>query len=294
MKPLATKSHTLRRVYSPEPALRDLKALLGHMLRDLSLSRELAVAIARRDLSALYRQSFLGYFWAFLPVLATTGVFLFLRSGGAFSEWDHPITYPVYLLIGSILWQVLTDAIQGPLKVVTASRAMLTKINFPREALILAGMLTTLFNFFVRMIILIPALIYFGSKGQFVFDLSSLYAFPLGVIGIILLGYSIGILLTPVGMLYKDVSMGIGILLSFIMFLSPVVISLPEQGMLRDIMLLNPATYVIDCTRGWLVGVPSDFTAGFSLVALVSLAFLGIGWLFYRISLPHVIARLGM
>ncbi len=282
------------RTYSPEPALRRPMTLFRDMARDLSLSWELALAIARRDLSALYRQSVLGYVWAFLPVLATTGVFLFLRSGGALAKWEHPIPYPVYLLVGSLLWQVFADAVQGPLKVVTKSRAMLVKINFPRESLVLAGVLTTVFNFVVRMLILVPALVFFATRGQYEFHWSSLYAFPLGVAGIVLLGYVIGILLTPIGMLYKDVSMGIGMVLNFLMFLVPVVVALPREGMIREVMLANPATYVVDCARGWLLGVPSELVGGFWVVVGASLVLLMLGWLLYRISLPHVIARLGM
>ena len=85
------------------------------MFRDIRRSWELSVALAQRDISAMYRQSILGYAWAFLPVLATTGIFLILRSGGAFETGEAKIPYPVYLLTGSILWQVFADAVNGPL-----------------------------------------------------------------------------------------------------------------------------------------------------------------------------------
>ena len=284
----------MNRIYSPEPALRPPLRLFREMMADLTISWELGVALARRDLSAMYRQSVLGYFWAFLPVLATTGVFLFLRSGGALAGWDQPVAYPVYLLVGSILWQVFADAVQGPLKVVAASRAMLVKINFPRESLILAGVLITIFNFCVRLVILIPALIYFATRGDYEFCWSSLYAFPAGVAAIILLGYVIGILLTPIGMLYRDVSMGMVIILNFLMFLAPVVVAIPKSGIIREVMLANPATYVLDSARAWLLGKPSEFLGGFWIVVAASLVCLLFGWLLYRISLPHVIARLGM
>jgi len=252
------------------------------------------MALARRDLSAMYRQSVLGYFWAFLPVVATTAVFLVLRAGGAFSTGDQEIPYPLYLFTGTILWQVFADAVQGPLKVIGSSRAMLVKVNFPRESLILAAILITVFNFFVRLAVLVPALIYFGWKGQFDLHWTAFIGFPLGVLSIILLGYSIGILLTPAGLLYKDVSMGIGIILGFWMFLSPVVVTIPDGGPVRTLMSINPASPVIDCTRAWLVGAPSDLLPAFCVVVPTSALFLWVGWILYRVSLPHVISRLGM
>ncbi len=282
------------KIYSPQPALRNPRLFLSEMFTDLTHSWELALALAKRDISAMYRQSILGYLWAFLPVLATTAIFLFLRSGGAFSTGNSPIPYPVYLLVGSILWQVFVDAVNGPLKVVTTSRVMLVKINFPRESLIIAGLLITLFNFAIRLVILVPALVYFAQSGQYQFTWASLALFPLGVAGLMLLGYMIGLLLTPIGVLFRDVGMGIQIVMGFLMFLAPVVVIVPQSGLVRSLMMANPVSPVLDTSRAWLVGVSAEFSTGFWLVSAVALLFLFVGWIIYRVSLPHVIARLGM
>lgn len=264
------------------------------MWQDIKNSRELAFALAKRDIKARYRQSFLGYVWALLPVLGTTGVFLFLRSGGALSDWDHPIAYPVYLVIGSILWQVFADAVQGPLRGIIASRSMLVKINFPRESLVIAAMLLTWFNFGVRLVILIPALIYFGMKGQVDFSFTAIFAFPIGVACLVLLGYTIGVILTPIGLLYRDVPMAVSMILNFCMFLSPVVVQIPDKGPLSKIMIWNPVTPMIDTTRSWLVGMDATLLTNFCFVAAFAFLLLIFGWILLRIALPHIIARLGM
>lgn len=103
------------RVYSPEPALKHPGQFFRDMFKDIAASGELALALAKRDISAQYRQSMLGYVWAFLPVLGTTFVFLFLRSGGAFETGDSGIAYPVYVFVGTTLWQLFVDAVNGPL-----------------------------------------------------------------------------------------------------------------------------------------------------------------------------------
>lgn len=282
------------RIYSPEPALKHPRQFFGDMFRDILSSWELSIALAKRDISAQYRQSMLGYVWAFLPVLGTTFVFLFLRSGGAFETGDSGIAYPVYVFIGTILWQLFIDAVNGPLKMVGSSRAMIVKINFPREALILAGMLMTLFNFAVRLVLLIPGLIFFASQGAYSFALSSVWLFPLGVLSIIILGYSIGVILTPVGMLYKDIQMGLTMIFTFWMFISPVVVSIPESGIVSKVMRWNPVSPMLDTTRAWLVGVePLLFDHFLIIMGLTSILLL-FGWILFRIALPHVIARLGM
>ena len=281
-------------LYTPESYLRKPLRFFLEMMRDLSSSKELAIALARRDISAQYRQSILGYLWAFLPVIGTTAIFIFLRSGGAFSTGDLSIPYPVYILIGTICWQIFVDSVNGPLKVVATSKAMLIKVNFPRESLILAGALITIFNFIVRLIILIPSLFFFYTKGMYVFVPSSVVLFPLGVLALMVFGYTIGLLLTPIGILYSDIFMGLQMIMMFWMFISPVVITIPQSGLVSKVMNFNPVTPLLDSTRSWLIGVAPLHLTEFFIVFGLSLFFLLCGWILYRVALPHVIARLGM
>jgi len=59
-------------IYTPESQLRHPRQLLRAMFHDLKASRELAWRLFGRNISSQYRQSMLGYFWAFLPPLFTT------------------------------------------------------------------------------------------------------------------------------------------------------------------------------------------------------------------------------
>lgn len=280
-------------VYNSKPALKSPGQFFCQMRQDVVGSLELAVVLASRDIRALYRQTLFGYIWAFLPLLGTTGVFMLLRSGGAFTTADSGLAYPVFLLVGSTLWQVFSDSVHGPLKMMVSSRTMITKINFPKEALIFAGILVTLFNFLVRLSILIPALLFFAWKGLYTFYWSSIVLFPIGVVGIILLGYGIGVAITPLGLLYKDVSLGISMLLMFWMFLTPVVFTIPDSGLVAGVMKWNPVSPMIDTARAWLVGTEPALASNFFIVLLCSIAGLFIGWVVCRVSMPHVIERLG-
>ena len=55
--------------YSPDSQVRQPRQLAQEMWHDLLASRELAWRLLVRDISAQYRQSFLGVFWAFVPPL---------------------------------------------------------------------------------------------------------------------------------------------------------------------------------------------------------------------------------
>ena len=204
-------------VYSTEAQLLHPATLLRRMGRDLVGSRELAWRLFVRNVSARYRQTALGYLWAVLPPLAATAVFVALRRSGVFTTGDTGVPYVPFLVAGLVLWQTFVDALYAPLRIVMQSKAMLVKINFPREALILAGVAEVLFNFLVRAALLAAVLAWYRLAPP----ATALLA-PLGVLTLIAIGIAIGVLLVPAAVLLQDVEQGLAIVISLWLFATPV------------------------------------------------------------------------
>lgn len=276
-------------VYSPDPLLKHPGRLFLEMARDLYAARELAWRLMVRNLSAMYRQTILGYVWAFLPPLFAAGTFIALRSGGVLQVADIGIPYIPWVLAGTFLWQTFADAINAPMRQVSQAKSMLTKINFPRESLIMAGIGETLFNFLVRMFILVPVLLYFGVSVEF----PAILFFPLVLITLVLLGVMAGVLLTPIAVLYQDIEKGIPLLLPFLMILSGAVVPIPATGMGKILGTLNPIYPVLETTRNLLIGQPPILWTHCIVIGAAAWILLMIGWVIYRIAMPHLIARLG-
>ena len=91
-------------IYPPDSALTDPRRLFREMVGELRDSRELAMALFRRDLKAQFRQSILGYAWLFFPPIATTLVWFFLNSSGVVQVADTGMPYPAFVMIGTLLW----------------------------------------------------------------------------------------------------------------------------------------------------------------------------------------------
>jgi len=185
--------------YSPAAEIRTPVKLIGTMLRDLAESRELAWRLFIRDLSARYRQSVLGVFWAFVPAILTGLVFVVLEGKNIVNLPATDVPYPAFAMTGAILWGVFADSIGAPLKAVQGARAMLTKINFPREALILSAFYDQLFSVAIKLVALVTVL----AILRFPIGFNFLLGIP-AAITLVLLGMTIGLLLTPGGMLYSD------------------------------------------------------------------------------------------
>ena len=149
-------------IYTPESLLANPRKMLGDMFRDLAAGRELAWRLTVRDISAQYRQAFLGILWAFILPLANTITWIFLSKSGIVNVASTSLPYPVYVFTGAMLWAIFMDALNAPMQQVIAARGMLAKLNFPREALIVSGIYQTLFNAVIKVALLLVAIVVMG------------------------------------------------------------------------------------------------------------------------------------
>jgi lipopolysaccharide transport system permease protein len=275
-------------VYTPESPLRHPVSLLKAMLRDVAASRELAWRLFLRDTSAPYRQSLLGYAWLFIPPLIAGLPFVFLNAQGVIAIEGTAVPYAAFAIIGTTIWQSFVDALLSPVKTVTTSRAMLLRVNFPREAILLAGIGHVVFATLIRLLLVAFVMLWFGLTPP-----GTVWLFPLGILAMIVVGFTLGVLLVPLGALFGDVQQGLPILALFLMLLTPVVYPIPEAGVAASVARWNPLTPLVTVTRDWLTTGAAGQVAEFLLVTGASLTLLFVGWVVYRLALPHVIARMG-
>ncbi len=261
--------------------------MLRDMFRDLRASRELAWRLAVRDISAQNRQAFLGILWAFILPLANTLVWVFLSGSGIVQVSETPLPYPVYVFTGSMLWAILMDAINAPLQQTNAAKSMLARLNFPRESIVLSGIYQTLFNAGIKIALLLAVLPILGVTLGW-----HLLLFPLGLLSLILVGTALGLLLTPVGVLYTDIGKALPLLMQFLMYLTPVVFPMPKEGLAATIYALNPLSPVILTARDWLTGLPAEHLLGFVMVNLFALLLLLAVWVVFRLAMPILIERM--
>jgi homopolymeric O-antigen transport system permease protein len=274
-------------VYTPESSLANPRRMVREMFRDLASGRELAWRLAVRDISAQYRQAFLGILWAFILPLANTSVWIFLNATGVVAISDTTLPYPVYAFTGTMLWAIFMDALNAPMQQVTAAKGMLAKLNFPRESLILSGIYQTLFNAAIKIALLLGVLSIFGVNPGW-----GLLLFPFGIFSLILVGTAVGLLITPVGMLYNDVGRALPLLMQFLMYVTPVVFPMPKAGWVATLFALNPLTPVILTSRDWLTGFSPGYLWYFLIVNAVSVVVLLVVWVVYRLAMPILIERM--
>ncbi len=274
-------------IYNSEPEISRPLHLLKSVFQSAWEGRELAWRLFLRNLRGMYRQTALGLLWIFLPPLANTAIWVFLRAQRVldfdFPEGVHPT---VYILTGMILWQAFIDAFQMPLNALNQNRSMVSKLNFPREALLAEGLGEVLFNTLVRLLLLIPALAIYGA----VWSPAALLA-PLVAVLMVLFATGLGLLILPIGSLYQDVQRFLSVGLPFWMILTPIIYAAPETFPGNLLNWLNPASPLLMCSRDLLLlgscGNPAALWYGLLAIPLFLL-----GLVVYRLALPALIERM--
>lgn len=274
-------------VYTPESMLRHPVQLFRLMWRDLLASRELAWRLMVRDISAQYRQSFLGFAWAFLPPIVMAVGFTLADEANVFNIGETDLPYPAYVMFSTALWQTFVEALNGPVQAVTTAKPMLARVNFPREAIILAKVGEVLFNFSIKLILIVALFLWFRIPVSWTVILASV-----ALIHLIMLGTFIGTLLSPLGALYQDVPKGLSMVTGFWLFLTPVVFPVPTEGTFGTLVRLNPVTPLLVTVRELATtGVISD-AKGFWVVSIITWVGLLLTWIAFRLAMPYVIERM--
>jgi ABC-2 type transport system permease protein len=126
---------------------------IGRVIRVVSIA----------DFKLKYADSSLGYVWSVAKPLAYFGVLYvvfgrFFKLNGGFQH------YPVYLLIGIVLWTFFLDTTNIALWAFLGNTGLLKKLAFPRIILPISVSMTTLLTFAVNFIVLMVLIAVTGLR----------------------------------------------------------------------------------------------------------------------------------
>ncbi len=276
-------------IYDAQSEVRQPLKLLKNIAVDFYRGRELAWRLFLRNLQGMYRQTLLGLFWAFIPPLANTAIWIFLRQAGVLEIGDTQVDGAVFILTGMILWQGFVDAFKMPIELMNKNRSMISKLNFPRESLLLVGLGEVLFDMAIRLLLLIPAFWYFEVPLY-----ATVMLVPLVILWLIMLGTGMGLVLMPFDSLYQDVGRFVTMVIPFWMIITPI-IYVPRTELPGSLLnWVNPASPLLLVARDWLLLGSTDFLPVGLIYAALTIPLLICGLIIYRISIPVLIERMNV
>jgi lipopolysaccharide transport system permease protein len=209
--------------------------------------RQLAVAMARREVSDRYAGHVLGTLWSVAHPLVLMAVYVFIFgvvfrvAMGASS--DEPFNYTVYILSGLIPWLAVADALNRAPTAVTGNANLVKQVVFPIEVLPAKTVLASLLPQVVQMAILVSyVLIVYRHLPATYLLLPLLVAVQtIGLIGASYLLASLSVYLRDI----KDIVQVFTVVGAYLMPMFYLPSMVPE--LFRPLLYANPLSYMIWC-----------------------------------------------
>jgi lipopolysaccharide transport system permease protein len=211
--------------------------------------RELLYFFVWRDLKVRYKQTAIGVAWVVLQPLMSMGVFT-LFFGRLAKLPSDGLPYPVFYFAALAPWTYFSTALTTATNVVVANQRGITKVYFPRLILPLSSVISGLVDFGIAFAVLLALVLGYGLRpGVHVIWLPFLLLLALAT------ALGVGLWLSALNALYRDVQYVMPFLVQFWMLASPVAYPgslVPAKW--RWLYGLNPMAGVIEGFRWALTG----------------------------------------
>jgi lipopolysaccharide transport system permease protein len=218
-------------------------------LQELWDYRELLYFFVWRDVKIRYKQTAIGVLWVVLqPLLTMLVATLFFHRLAKIPSPGLP--YAVFCFAALVPWSYFSTALLNATNVVVDNQRVITKVFFPRLILPFSAVLSGLVDFAIGFIVLFIFTISYGIRPTI-----AALLLPLFLLLAVLTALGVGLWLSALNALYRDVRFLMAFIIQFWTLASPVYYSssmVPERY--RWIYGLNPMAGVIDGFRWALTG----------------------------------------
>jgi ABC-2 type transport system permease protein len=198
----------------------------------------------------------------------------FLRLG---RDIEH---FPVYLLLGVVLWGFFTEATTQGLQSIVSRGDLIRKINFPKYIIVISGTISALINVLINMVVVVIFSLVNGVE----FRPEAFLIIPL-LLELYVFALAVAFFLAAVNAKFRDVGYLWEIFLQAAFYATPIIYPLQmvmkEAGWAAKWIMLNPVAQSIqdirevlitqqtvqlyDLVHGWKVLIP------FILIVIVAL-----------------------
>jgi ABC-2 type transport system permease protein len=227
-----------------------LKNILSH--RNKALLTELVAT----DFKLRYQGSALGYLWSLFRPLFLFGILLvvfgFILKIG--SDMEH---YPIYLLLGIVLWSFFLEATNSGLQSIVGRGDLIRKINFPKYIIVVSGTISALINLGISLIVVFIFMLFSGIELRPVALL-----LPFIILELYIFALALAFFLSALYVKYRDISYIWELFSQAAFYATPILYPLSlvtsKSMLLAKLLLLNPMAQIIQDARYILVTPQAD------------------------------------
>jgi lipopolysaccharide transport system permease protein len=240
--------------------------------------RDLIMLFVQRDFVAIYKQTVLGPLWFLLQPLFTMTIYTIIFGYIARMQTDG-LPYPLFFLSGIVVWNYFSSCFLKTSDVFITNAGIFGKVYFPRLTVPVAIVITNLLTFTIQFILfLIFIAFFYFTRGQSVQFTYWVFALPLMVLQMALLGLGFGILVSSLTTKYRDLAFVVSFGIQLWMFATPVVYPMsliPAQW--QYLYALNPMVSILEIFRLAFLGAGTVHAWQWATSWIVTTLFLCIG-----------------
>jgi len=211
--------------------------------------RELLYFFVWRDIKVRYKQTAIGAAWAILQPFLTMLIFS-LFFGRLAHIPSEGLPYPIFYYSALLPWTYFATALQGATSAIVDNQRVITKVYFPRLTLPFASVLSGLVDFGVSFLMFVAMMLYYRMWPR-----AAMLWLPVFLLLAVLTALGVGLWLSALNAIYRDVKYVMPFLVQFWLFASPVAYPsslVPTKW--RWLYGLNPMAGVIEGFRWSLTG----------------------------------------
>jgi lipopolysaccharide transport system permease protein len=219
-------------------------------LAELWQYRELLFFMVWRDVSVRYKQTLLGITWALIQPFTQMVVFtIFFGTLAQLPSDGKP--YAIFNYAGLLPWTFFASSLTKATTSLVSSGNLIKKVYFPRMIVPMSAVLSGLPDFLLAFLMMLGLMVYFGFT---IHLLNILLLIPFLLLAL-LSALGIGLWLSALNALYRDVGHIVPFFVQMWFFITPVLYS---TDMIDDSWLvlysLNPMVSVVQGFRWLLLG----------------------------------------
>ncbi len=238
-----------------------------------------------RAIARQYKMSAFGFLWAALVPLITLGIYAFVFGTVMQSRWDgavtatgEPVSFSLYLFAGLLVFWPLAQAAAEACGAIVGHANLVKKAVFPLEIIPLTTVGSAFFHCAINTGVLLGAMLYMHGHIPI-----TVLLFPVVLAPYILMLAGFAWFLSALGVYFRDLSYVIGLVMTGVLFLSPVFYSLNRLGPdLQSLVLVNPISFIVGQSRAVLIEGRMPDWAGLLVYLAVAWVVSALALMFFR------------
>lgn len=229
-------------------------ALGGGRRRFLDLLWLMSVTEFKR----VYFGTVLGYLWSLIRPLMLFGVLLFVFTQIFRVGSDKVEHYPVFLLLGIVLFTFFQESTTNSVTSVVAQEGVVRKTQFPRLVIPLSTVLTGAFNFCLNLVIVFAFVFAFGVEPAWTWLL-----FPAALAPLFVFTAAVGMALSVLYVRFRDVAIIWTVFAQVLLYATPILypVNFKDNPTYEHLLMINPLAVIFEQVRVWILTEPNAPTA---------------------------------